>query len=68
MMSPALWRELIKPHLERVFAVGQAARSAGGLSLLRRAARRSSRDLIEMGLDVLNPIQCNCPGHGRRSS
>jgi uroporphyrinogen decarboxylase len=61
MMSRATWRETIAPHLQRVFDVGKkhnlwiAYHSCG-------AVRPIIGDLIEMGLDVLNPIQCNCPG------
>lgn len=61
MMSPAVWRDLIKPHLARVFDVGKswelwvAYHCCGSL-------RPIIADLIEIGLDVLNPIQCNCPG------
>jgi uroporphyrinogen decarboxylase len=61
MMSPEMWREQIKPQLQRVFNVGKAANlwvahhCCGSL-------RPIIPDLIEMGLDVLNPIQCNCPG------
>jgi uroporphyrinogen decarboxylase len=61
MMSPSTWRKLIKPHLGRVFALGKlnglwvAYHSCG-------AIRTIIPDLIEMGLDVLNPIQGSCPG------
>lgn len=61
MLSPELWREMIKPHLKSIFDVGKkrglwvAYHSCG-------AIRPIIPDLIEMGLDVLNPIQCNCPG------
>jgi uroporphyrinogen decarboxylase len=61
MMSPEMWREQIKPELQRVFDVGKSANlwvahhCCGSL-------RPIIPDLIEMGLDVLNPIQCNCPG------
>jgi uroporphyrinogen decarboxylase len=61
MMSPSTWREQIKPHLQRVFNVGKTAdlwmayHCCGSL-------RPIISDLIEMGVDVLNPIQCNCPG------
>ena len=61
MMSPATWRTMIKPHLARVFAVGKAH----GLWVAYHccgALRPIIADLVEMGLDVLNPIQCNCPG------
>jgi len=61
LMSPAMWREQIRPQLQRVFDVGKAANlwvayhCCGSL-------RSIIPDLIEMGLDVLNPIQCNCSG------
>ena len=61
MMSPAMWREQIKPQLQRVFAVSKSA----GLWHAHHccgALRPIIPDLIEMGLDVLNPIQCNCEG------
>ena len=61
VMSPATWRTMIKPHLARVFAVGKAH----GLWVAYHccgALRPIIADLVEMGLDVLNPIQCNCPG------
>ena len=61
IMSPQCWREMIRPHLGKIFEVGKkkglwvAYHSCG-------AIRPIIPDLIEMGLDVLNPIQCNCPG------
>ena len=61
VMSPRSWRQLIKPHLARVFDVGKAH----GLWVAYHccgALRPIIGDLVEMGLDVLNPIQCNCPG------
>jgi uroporphyrinogen decarboxylase len=61
MMEPAMWREQIKPQLQRVFDISKAA----GLWHAHHccgAMRPIIPDLIEMGLDVLNPIQSNCPG------
>lgn len=61
MLDPAMWRELLKPRLKRIFDVGKqhglpvAYHSCGGI-------RPIIGDLIEIGLDVLNPIQCGCPG------
>lgn len=61
LMSPQTWRRLVKPHLSRCFDVGKkhglwiAYHCCGSL-------RPIIPDLVEMGLDVLNPIQCNCPG------
>lgn len=61
MMSPQTWRSLIKPHQKRVFDVGKAH----GLWVAHHccgALRPIIPDLIEIGLDVLNPVQCSCPG------
>lgn len=61
IMSPACWRGLIRGPLSRVFRVGKAR----GLFVAYHscgAIRPIIPDLIEIGLDVLNPIQCNCPG------
>ncbi len=61
MISPKSWKNLIKPGLRRVFEVGKsrglwvAFHCCGGL-------RPIIPDLIEIGLNVLNPIQGNCPG------
>lgn len=61
IMSPQCWRDMIRPYLEKIFDVGKSRRlwvayhSCG-------AVRPIIPDLIDMGLDVLNPIQCNCPG------
>ena len=61
LMSVATWRRMIRPHLQRVFDVGKSH----GLWVAYHccgALRPIIGDLIEMGLNVLNPIQCNCPG------
>jgi uroporphyrinogen decarboxylase len=61
IMSPRRWRDLIRPHLARIFAVGKSR----GLWVAYHccgAIPQIIPDLIEIGLDVLNPIQCNCPG------
>jgi len=61
MMSPKLWRAQIKPHMARTFAVGKAH----GLPVAYHccgALRPIIPDLIEIGMDVLNPVQSNCPG------
>ncbi len=61
MLSPRSWRAMLRPHLAEIFAVGKeyglpvAYHSCG-------AIRPIIPDLIEIGMDVLNPIQCNCPG------
>ncbi len=61
MMSPEMWREQLRDDLTEVFDLGRsydlvnAYHSCG-------AIRPIIPDLIEMGLDVLNPIQAGCPG------
>jgi uroporphyrinogen decarboxylase len=59
--SPASWREMIQPHLAELFGIAKSF----GLPVAYHscgAIRPIIPDLIDMGLDVLNPIQCNCPG------
>jgi len=61
VMSPAAWRELIKPLMAEIFAVGKAH----GLWVANHccgALRPIIPDLVEIGLDVLNPVQAGCPG------
>ncbi|MCC6581072.1 MAG: hypothetical protein IT440_11590 [Phycisphaeraceae bacterium] len=61
LMSPSMWRELVQPHLERVIRVGQSH----GLPIAYHscgAVRPIIADLIDSGVNILNPIQCNCPG------
>jgi uroporphyrinogen decarboxylase len=61
ILNPVSWREIIKPQLERVFNVAKkngiyaAFHSCGGI-------RPIIGDLVEIGMEVLNPIQCNCAG------
>lgn len=61
MMNPQSWREIIAPHLAGVVKVGKEK----GLWVAHHccgATRPVIPDLIEMGVDVLNPVQGNCPG------
>ncbi len=61
MMSPATWRALIRPHLEQIVAVGKFR----GLPVAYHccgALRPIIPDLMEIGVTVLNPVQCTCPG------
>lgn len=61
LMAPQTWRDMIKPELARVMAVGKKH----GLPVAYHccgALRPIIPDLIEIGMDVLNPIQSNCPG------
>jgi len=61
LMSPQSWRDLVKPLLAEIFEVGKSH----GLWLAFHscgAVRPIIPDLIEIGMDVLNPVQCSCPG------
>jgi uroporphyrinogen decarboxylase len=61
VMSPAAWRDLIKPLMADIFAEGKAH----GLWVAHHccgALRPIIPDLVEIGLDVLNPVQAGCPG------
>ena len=61
LMSPESWRRLIKPHLRLVIDVAKRHRlwlGYHGCGSLRPIIP----DLIEMGVDVLGPVQCGCPG------
>jgi len=61
LMNPDTWRRMVKPLLKQNADVGKrhgiyvAFHSCG-------AIRPIIGDLIEIGVHVLNPIQCNCPG------
>ena len=61
VMSPESWRDLVKPLLADLFAVGRRH----GLWVAHHccgALRPIVPDLVEIGLDVLNPVQAGCPG------
>lgn len=61
IVSPGSWREMIRPHLADIFQVGKSKGKWVAYHCCG-AIRPIIPDLIEIGLDVLNPIQCNCPG------
>jgi uroporphyrinogen decarboxylase len=61
LFSPKTWREMVKPAIQRVFAVGKAHNSWVAYHCCG-ALRPIIPDLVEMGMDVLNPVQVNCPG------
>lgn len=61
LFSPRTWRMLVKPHLARIFEVGKS-RNLPVAYHCCGAVRPLIPDLIEIGMTVLNPVQCNCPG------
>lgn len=61
MFNPKTWRIMVKPALALVFAVGKA-HDAWIAYHCCGALRPILPDLVEMGMDVLNPVQVKCPG------
>lgn len=56
LTSPAAWREFVRPRLAEIFA---RAKSAGRTVFLHSCGnvRAVVPDLVELGLDILHPIQ-----------
>jgi uroporphyrinogen decarboxylase len=62
MLSPELYRRAVKPHQQRLFA---HLKAAGGAPLLLHSCgsvRYAIPDLIEIGVDALNPVQVSAAG------
>lgn len=59
MISPAMWREWFKPHYKTIF---DAIHSLGMDVWMHSCGRVDDiiADLIEVGLDVLHPLQYGC--------
>ncbi len=63
MISPAMWREYLKPRLKRVFDAYKAAAPNVILAYHTCGSVRPFIDeLIEIGMEVLNPIQVTAYG------
>jgi uroporphyrinogen decarboxylase len=60
-LSPPMWREFVKPHFARLFTL---AKEHGFKIFLHSdgAIRPLIPDLIEIGLDILDPIQVRAEG------
>ena len=61
IMNPSLWRSMIRPRLSRIVDVGKKRKLWAAYHCCG-SLRPIIPDLIEMGVDVLNPVQGNCPG------
>ncbi|MGA2547162.1 MAG: uroporphyrinogen decarboxylase family protein [Rectinemataceae bacterium] len=61
IMSPGLWRDMIKPLMAELFAAAKE-RHLWVAHHCCGALRPIIPDLIEIGLDLLNPIQSGCAG------
>jgi uroporphyrinogen decarboxylase len=64
LISPRLWRRLFKPRLAEIFQELKAA-NPNVLMMYHSdgAVAPILDDLIEIGMDVFNPVQPNVPGH-----
>jgi uroporphyrinogen decarboxylase len=62
MLSPDLYRRAIKPHQRRLF--GHLKSASGAFLLLHScgSVRYAIPDLIEIGVDALNPVQVSAAG------
>lgn len=61
MISPALWRQEIKPRLARVIAAAKAANP--DILIFYHGDGNMARiipELIEVGVEILNPVQPEC--------
>jgi len=61
MMSPENWRRFYKPHMVKLV---ELAHSHGAICGLHSCGdiHEIFPDMIDAGLDVINPIQVSCPG------
>jgi uroporphyrinogen decarboxylase len=61
LISPRLWRELFKPRMAEVIRLARAA--SPDLIVFYHSDGNFTRivpDLVEIGVDVINPIQPDC--------
>ena len=67
LMSPRMWRRVFKPLYAEIFVAAKAM-NPDILIILHSdgAVAPLLPDLIEIGLDVFNPVQPNVPGHEPR--
>lgn len=62
MLSPELYRRLIKPHQRRLFGCIKSHTTAPLLLHSCGSVRYALPDLIEIGVDALNPVQVSAAG------
>jgi uroporphyrinogen decarboxylase len=61
MISPALYREFYKPHHARMISLAHEF----GVKVMHHddgSCRAFLPELVDLGIDILNPVQWNCPG------
>ena len=64
LISPAMYRELVKPRQKKTFDFFKARTDAKLFYHCDGAVRPLIPDFIELGVDALNPIQLNATGMG----
>ena len=62
LLRPELYRQVVKPHHSRLFRFARANCSARLLLHTDGAVAPLIPDLIEMGIDALNPVQVSAAG------
>ena len=62
LMSPRTWRKLIKPRLRELFDLMHSRSQAKLFLHSCGSVREVIPDLIEIGLDILNPVQVSATG------
>lgn len=66
LMSPRLFRRFLKPHMARMIDLVHS-RGVRAFHHDDGAMRPLLPELVEMGIDVLNPVQWRCPGMEREA-
>lgn len=64
MISLAIFREFYRPHMQRFINLAREF----GIKVMHHddgSMRMFLPDLVEMGIDILNPVQWTCPGMER---
>jgi uroporphyrinogen decarboxylase len=61
-MRPKLFREMLKPYMQRMFAFARSKCDAHILLHSDGAVAPFIPDFIEMGVDALNPVQISATG------
>jgi uroporphyrinogen decarboxylase len=62
LVSPALWRKMVKPRQARIIATIKSHTKAPVFYHTCGAAGEFLDDLIEIGVDILNPVQVSATG------
>jgi len=68
LISPAMWRDIFKPRFAALFSELKSANPDVLIAYHSDGAVAPIlEDLVEIGMDVFNPVQPNVPGHDPRA-